>query len=435
MLLENVERYKLSTTKAAVTSFAGVPLVWGMAQSLGVAEGFNRLAIKERSSGYTPAEVGMTLLGIIAAGGEALDDVALLRGDEGLRLLIGELPAANTLGEWLRRFKGKSRWALEGLVIETAVAVIRARGLQTVTLDVDAFFCESQKWNAGMNYEGLWGYCPMAITCAELKMPVAGLFRPGEASPMADIAGLLERVVQRLKQQCPGIPIQLRSDSAGYQAGVVRVCQRYGVDFTITARKDEAVRTTIASIPKKAWQRFEDVAWEGRVTEIAETVHAFGDPDLPAYRLIVLRWAKKERELWDVEPYEYHAILVSRETQPAGLVVQFHRNRQDKSENVNKELSQNGVGKWPCRKMRANAAYFQVVLLAHIVTAALKHLVLPEGWQTLTMKTLRFRMIRLAGIVQKRARSLWLKIPQGYAFRSVFEDARYRVMGVACEMG
>ena len=76
--------------------------------------------------------------------------------------------------------------------------------------------------------------------------------------------------------------------------------------------------------------------------------------------------------------------------------------------------------------MRANAAYFQVVLLAHIATAALKHLVLPQGWQALTMKSLRFRLIGLAGIVQKRARSLWLKIPQGYAFRQVFEEARYR---------
>ncbi len=113
--------------------------------------------------------------------------------------------------------------------------------------------------------------------------------------------------------------------------------------------------------------------------------------------------------------------------------MQFHRNRQDKSENVNKELSQNGVGKWPCRKMRANAAYFQLVLLAHIVTAAFKHLVLPEGWQMLTMKTLRFRMIRLAGLVQNHARSLWLKIPKRYLYRDVFEAARYRVMGVACE--
>jgi hypothetical protein len=105
----------------------------------------------------------------------------------------------------------------------------------------------------------------------------------------------------------------LRSDSAGYQATVVRVCERYGAEFTITARKDEAVVTTIQSIPKKAWERFEDVAWQGRLTEMAETVHAFGDSAIGAHRMVVLRWAKKERELWDREPYEYHAIFVSDE--------------------------------------------------------------------------------------------------------------------------
>ena len=92
---------------------------------------------------------------------------------------------------------------------------------------------------------------------------------------------------------------------------------------------------------------------------------------------------------------------------PAKELLAFHRNRQDASENVNKEqIGGFGISKLPCRELMANAAYFQVALLSHIVFAAFKHLVLPESWKSLTTKTVRFRMIRLAGIVRRRARSL-----------------------------
>ena len=40
----------------------------------------------------------------------------------------------------------------------------------------------------------------MMASCGELKMPLAGLFRPGNASPMANLSGLLERVIRGLKQ-------------------------------------------------------------------------------------------------------------------------------------------------------------------------------------------------------------------------------------------
>lgn len=426
MLIKNLDKYKVSTTKQAVTSFAGLPLLLGMAKSLGLEEKLNALPLKKRERGYAPAESAFTLMGLIESGGIALDDVSLLRGDEGMNSLLGDMPAANTLGEWLRRFSRKTVRRLGEIQLWTAAKVIRACGLDSVILDVDAFFLESQKSEVAMNYEGLRGYNPVAVTCAELKMPVAGLFRPGNVSPIAHLSGLLKRAIAAL----PGIKIRVRSDSAGYQAKVVRVLRAAGADFTITARKDEAVLTTIGEIPKKAWKRHESATRGDRRTEIAETLHVFsGAKDIPAYRLIVLRWPKEQRELFDKEPYEYHAVLTSLDDQTAGLVLQFHRNRQDGSENVNKELQGGfGLSKLPCRELTANAAYFQVALLANTVFAATKHLALPESWRPLAIKTVRFRLIRLAGIVQRRARYLMLKIPERYPFFKLFEEARYATL-------
>jgi len=432
MVLKNLDAYKLTTTKQAITSFAGLPLMLGMARSLGLEEKLNALPLKERERGYKPAETILTLTGLLQAGGRALDDVSLLRGDEGLHVLLGDIPAANTLGELLRRFSPTTVYRLGQVQLWLAALVIKALKMKALTLDVDAFFLESQKSDVEMNYEGLWGYNPVAVTCAELKMPMAGLFRPGAASPMANLAGLLRRVIKAL----PAIALRARSDSAGYQAGVVRVFKENGADFTITVRKDDAVMETIRAIPKKAWKKYDGGAWENRETEIAETVHAFSEAtDLPAYRLIVLRWLKAQPELLDKDPYEYHGVITSYDHWAAGLVLQFHRTRQDGSENVNKELSGGfGLSKLPCREMTANAAYFQVALLASTVFVAMKHLVLPESWQALTMKTVRFRLIRSAAVVARRSRYLWLKISPTYPFREVFEQARWRLLGLSAEL-
>jgi hypothetical protein len=432
MILKSLDEYKLSTTKQAITSFAGLPLLLGMARSLGLEDELNALSIKERERGYKPAETTLTLMGLLQSGGAALDDVSLLRGDEGMRALLGEIPAANTLGEYLRRFSATAVCRLGRIQLKTATKVIKACGLKSVILDMDAFFLESQKSGVEMNYEGLRGYNPVAVTCAQIKMPMAGLFRHGSASPMANLAGLLKRVIKAL----PGIALRLRSDSAGYQAGVVRVCKESGANFTITARKDEGVMETIRSIPEKSWKKYEGGAWENRETEIAQTVHAFSEAtDLPAYRMIVLRWRKEQPDLFSKDRYEYHAVMTSFDDWAAGLVLQFHRTRQDGSENVNKELSGGfGLSKLPCRQVLANAAYFQVALLANTVFAAMKHLALPESWKTLTIKTVRFRLIRLAGIVAKRSRYLWLKIPRTYPFQKVFEEARWRLLGLSMEL-
>ena len=434
MILENLDRFKLSTTKSAVTSFAGLPLLLRMARSLGLERGLNWALgrLKQRDRGYTAAESGFTLMGILQAGGNALDDVRLLSGDEGLRVLLGAIPAANTLGEFLRRFTATLVYRLGALVLATGIQVIKRLGLKRITVDIDAFMLESQKEGVQMNYEGLWGFEPVMASCAELKMPLGGLFRPGNASPMANLRGLLKRVIIALQQAIPELKILVRSDSAGYQAGVIGECQRAGVDFTITVRKDEAVLTTIRAIPQKSWRSYAHGAYPGRQTEIAETVHAFEDMDVAAFRMIVIRWPKAQMNFMDVDFFDYHAIAVSREGTPAELALQFHRNRQDKSENVNKELIGGfGLSKLPCQEEMANAAYFQLAMLSHIVVVAFKELALPEDWRYKTIETLRFEMIRLAGVVSWRARALWLKIPQAYPHLKIFEEARWATIGAA----
>jgi hypothetical protein len=426
-MIPDLERVKLGTTTEAVTSFAGLPLFLQMGKALGLEKKLNELALKERERGYKPADMIFSLMGVLQAGGAALDDLEVLKRDEGFRRLVRAIPAANTLGEFLRRFVNRTLYGLGRIVLNTAVGVIRSVGLKDVTLDIDAFTLESQKENAEMNYEGEVGFTPVMVTCAELKMPMAGIWRRGAASPQANLVWLLKRVMKRLS----GIRMTVRSDSAGYQGALVRLCEQEGADFSITADKDAAVMETIRAMGEKTWRAYEDTAYPNRIQEIAETVHAMGNKKTRAHRLIVLRWKREGSELFEKD---YHAVFTNREGTPEEIL-RFHRQRQDRSENVNKEMVYGfGLEKLPCREMKPNAAYFQIAMLSAIVATGVKYLSLPDGWQNLTMKTLRFRLIRLAGVVSHHARQVGLRIPAAYAFREVFEDAWWRIRGLTTEL-
>lgn len=436
MLLKNLDRFKVSTTNLAVTSYAGLFLPLGMGRSLGLDVELDRLCVKERKRGYATSEAGFALMGLITAGGEALEDVKHLSQDAGLAEVLGSIPAANTLGQFLLRFSKGLLCRLGWIQLRFAVKVIRLCGLKRVTLDVDAFFVESQKEGVLMNYEGLKGYCPVMVTCAELGIPMAGIFRPGNASPMAHVRALLERVIQTLQKEIPEISIRIRSDSAGFQAGVVKVCEDKGVGFTITARMDDTVQSLIEEIPVDAWTTLESKAWDDEETEVAETLHVFGDKETKAHKLLVIRHPKKQLDLLDKDPYRYHAVVDGMECWMAGLTLQFHRNRQAGSEHMNEAMKSGfGMRKLPSGEFLANAAYFQFAMLAATVFSAWKHVTLPPEYKPVTIQTLRFRMIHLAGIVQRRARSLILKIPSGYALRGLFEDSRWAVLGAAAQTG
>src|ERR1043166_4912358 len=92
---------------ASVTAHAGLPLVIEGFRALGLAAAVREhVHFKQRLRGYAEATCVETLVALLAAGGECVDDVRVLHADAGLRRLWGRttLPAAGTLRAVLGRF-------------------------------------------------------------------------------------------------------------------------------------------------------------------------------------------------------------------------------------------------------------------------------------------------------------------------------------------
>lgn len=419
MIQQSLPGFKLDFTSRSVSSFSGLSLVALVGERLGVWDDVGRLVcLKERRRGHTASEAVMDMALLMAAGGECLDDLEMLRGDAALRKLLGRerFLAPTTAGQTLRRFAPEELEALGEVNRRLVGKVARRCSLDVATVDVDSTVIEADKQECERAYTGERGYNPLFGFWAEANLVIAEMFRPGNASPQADALRFVERCVEALPKGLRRI--RFRSDSAWYNHAVMDRCEREGYGFTITAVMTEAVRDVVAAVEERLWAPFED----GQ--QIAETVHALEGSE-HSYRLIVLRRERTQMDLFEGR-YSYHAIITNMEGEARELV-HFHRNRAQ-SENRIKELKWGlGLRRLPCGQFAANAAWVRIGAVAYNLVEALRRFALPLGWRRFTLKTLRFRLLRVAGIVVHHARQMILRLPLGYPHLGVFDTAQLRL--------
>jgi hypothetical protein len=428
MILQNGCRWKVEKSKGEVTtSFAGLPLLTELAHHIGLVAALDSLPdLWERAGTYRTSDYLLGLALTLMAGGDGLDDTRVLAGDGGLaQLALAGMPAPNSIGGFLRRFRRRSLARLGEIV--TAQAVESVKPGQTITVDIDSTVIESDKKEAKRTYKGVDGYNPLLAWVDELDMFLGGVFREGNASPQSHITSLLRYCRRRLP---PGVGIRLRSDSAAYRLDVMRDCERHGNEFAIRADVDSAVRGTIEKIRRQAWQL---VVRGNDSFLLAETIHAPGQSgsrakaDVPAYRLIVIR-RTGQLDLFR-DPIEYYPIITNLpESWNALQVVDFYNGRGRMEKAIGEAKNGFGLHWLPCGDLLANAAYFQTVLLAYNLVRRFKRAALPEGWQSFSIKSLRFRLLCHAGVIVRHARRVILRLSDGFPFYDVFEQARWAVM-------
>lgn len=419
MVTRQLPLFKVKKSKFRISSFCGLPLLDHIAHWLGVPQSAEHLTgLKERQRGYSISQLLMSLVLLLTAGGEHLDDIRMLKKDPAIKAFtdLKDIPDATTLGRFLHRFKKRELMFLGGISTGLATRIQSHVSPDKATLDVDSSVVMAEKEEAKMSYTGERGYNPLLAFLHETKTVLMAEFRPGSAQPGANALRFLKKCLKALPRTIR--EVFLRSDSAWYQAEVLDHCQKNGVKFTITADRDKAVMQLIASVPEKAWSPFED-------QEIAETIHTLNDSEY-AYRLIILRRLKEQQDLFS--PYTYGAIITNREEDMTSIV-RWHRKRAD-CENIIKE-NKNGFAleHMPCGSFDANAAFTHIVVLAYNLVQAMKYLLLPESWRTLTIKNLRFMLLHLGGIVIRHARQTIMNLPEDYPYFDLYESLAYQVRG------
>jgi len=405
------------------------------------------VVIKRRKRGLTPSQLVEGLFSLWAAGGERCEDLAPLREDAALALLLGHsLPAPQTARDFLDAFdeavpplwqgekchvQGEGE-RLQGLAKASRrlIGFLQERRPQAVaTIDVDATILESQKRSALATYDGRTGYQPVVALWSEQDVVLADEFRDGNVPAGTGNRRVVEQALAALP---PGVEaVRLRGDSALYEQTLLRWLEGKGIGYAISADLSRELAAAIRALPETAWQPEREDGdalrhWAEVPYVPSDGVAAKDRPAPPRY--LTIRITKKQGELFaDGSRVKHFAIVTNLPDPPDGSGLDLIRWQRAKAGTVEhshhvltNELAAEAL---PSQRFGANAAWFRLNVMLYNLLSAFKRIALPAELHDARPKRLRFVLLNGIGKVVRHARETVLRLV-GEARRKLADGAR-----------
>jgi Transposase DDE domain group 1 len=433
---------------AALTAHGGVPLLIEAFRTSGAAAVVDAsVVIKRRKRGLGPSQLIEGLFSLWAAGGERCEDLAALREDAALALLLGHgLPAAQTARDFLDAFdeaapplwqgercqvRGEGE-RLQGLAKANRrlIAFLQERRPQAVaTIDGDATILESQKRSALPTYDGRTGYQPVVALWAEQDVVLADEFRDGNVPAGSGNRRVVERALAALPAGVDAL--RLRADSALYEQTLLRWLEARGIGYAISADMSHELAAAIRALPESAWQpESEDAHAVRHWAEVpyvpSDGVSAKDRSEPPRY--LAIRVTRMQGELFADGSTIKHFATVTNLPDPAGGsgldLIRWQRAKAGTVEHSHHVLTNELAAEaLPSQRFGANAAWFRLNAMLYNLLSAFKQIALPPELHAARPKRLRFVLLNGVGKVVRHARETVLRLV-GEARRRLADAAR-----------
>ncbi|MDP9256016.1 MAG: IS1380 family transposase [Actinomycetota bacterium] len=427
-----------------LTGRVGTAAVAALADRLGLTEGLSRAlaARTQRRSAIDGGRVLRDLVVMLVDGGDAVSDLGALRDQPDL---FGRVASGATAA---RVVAAVGPDELEAIREARAAARERAWALgaapHSVTIDVDASLVtsHSEKEGAAATYKRGFGFHPMLAFIAETREAVAGILRPGNAG--ANTAADKVCVVAEALRQLPAAHlaratsadaaeaerIVVRCDAAGATHELVEACRELALRFSVGFPISEPLREAVLTLKSWRWRHALDAHGSPRdgawVAELPRSAIPAGWPE--GSRLIV----RKERPhpgaqlaFSDVDGHRFQLVLTDR-LGDARELERDHRARGD-AENRVRAAKDCGMRNLPFHAFAHNEVWLELVLMALDLIAWTQALLLDGALATAEPKTLRYRLLHIAGQITRHARRTRLHIPTAWPWATSLLGAARRL--------
>jgi len=382
----------------------------------------------------------MSVIGSMLAGGDSIDDVAVLRAGAASILFDGTR-APSTVGSWLRSHKWSNARQLDAVSREL-LARLWAAGAGPadlagpLTIDLDSTIVPVHgraKQGAAFGYTKVRGYHPQLATCAQTGQVLMSRLRGGAAGAARGASSFLTETVSRVRGAGATGQLTVRADSAFYSKAVLATAAKFGVRFSITARQDKRVRAAIEKIDQDAWQPIPywlstpEVSGAD-IAETAFTVFAGDKRHARQVRLVVRRVRPTPgSQLALFTTWDYHAFVTDRDL-PLAEVEADHRRHAIVEQSI-AELKSAGLAHLPSGKFTANAAWLALTVMAHNLGRAVGQLAGPDLHQA-TAATLRRKVFTMPGRLVHTGRRRHLRLPANWPWADPVRLALTRITAI-----
>ena len=227
-------------------------------------------------------------------------------------------------------------------------------------------------------------------------------------------------------------PILVRADSAGAVRSFIDGLIARNCLFSISARVSNALDVAIAHVADDASRPAVNADGEPRrgaqVAELDLTVAGW-----PEHTRAIVRRERPhpgaQLRLWDHNGMRHQVVLTNQPGDPVELELRHRRHGQ--VENRIKNLKDCGLERMPFTSFAANAAWMEMVLCAADLLAWAQTLLFTGELAVAEPRTLRYRILHIAGRLIRRARRVWLRLPEHWPWTADLLDAYQRLATIA----
>lgn len=349
--------YEVEKSESGLTSLAGLFLYMDLMDRMGFRESLARhvRARAGHSQGWSDYEMVSSLVLLNLAGGDCVNDLRVLEGDDGFRRVMyrvryhglsrparralerrfrkereRSVPSPSSVFRYLSEFHDSRQEACrpdKGAFIpapnahlrgfrsvnaELAAFAQRQAPQAVATLDMDATLVESGKSQARYCYKKFTAYQPFNVWWAEQELVLHTEFRDGNVPAGYEQLRVFREALDLLPE---GVQVvRLRSDTAGYQHELLRYCEtgqheRFGrIEFAIGCDVSPSFKRAVFEVPESDWRpvyKMIDGTLEKTDREYAEVCFvpneiAHGKKD-PVYRYLATRELVRQPSLPGLE--------------------------------------------------------------------------------------------------------------------------------------
>lgn len=376
---------------------------------------------------YSLSQMSLAVMYPIVLGLDRLENASLLRSDTTFHYLTGlpSYPDPQSLRRFLLRAPPEFRQHLHRFNDQLLQHFIhqpahRSRLILDLDSTVVTVFGRQEGAEVGYNprYRGKRSYDPLLCFEANSSFLWDTELRCGDAGTWAGSAGVLASCFLSVPSDIR--EVRVRADAGFGYNPVLEMLEQGNAQYAVVARMTASLKRKLGAL---RYERL-NAQWE-----IAECEHRVSER-APTRRCIVARRPIEETEpeptLFTLARYAYRAWMTNLPLSPAG-VWHFYDGRAGMEPRIGELREHFALRKIPTRAFEANALYLEIIRLAYNLVTAFQRMCLPEDWQDLTLKTLRYRLLWLPGELTRPQNRPTLRLADSPIVRGWAEGVLQRI--------
>ena len=364
----------------------------------------------------------------IALGYEDCNDATTLRRDPVLKTCCDRDPFADpdlasqpTLSRLENEAGPKSCYLLGRVILESYFTRHPKRPKRLI-LDLDTTADPThgqQEFSAFHAFYDEHIYLPLLVYDQDGDL-LAAVLQPGKPQGVSGAVAVLRRIVERVRQQWPKLPIVIRGDSGFASPDMYVACQQLEVDFLLGLGPNSRLKKIAAPLQEKAKRRF---------LRTNEKVRLFSSTRYRARR----RWPRSYRVLIKAEHQLIGAnvrfVVTTLEGRAHDLYDDCYVARAEACENSIKDLKNVlKADRLSCHRFWANQFRLLLHAAAYVLMYELRRAAHGTELEEAQMDTLRLRLLKIGVQVASTARRIWFHLSSSHPWQAVWSLIAWRLV-------